>query len=338
MAQFSVSDISADLAARIDSLARDLYRDGHKDGLEWRVSSIHGEKGKSLGIHLGEGSKRGTWKDFATGEGGDPLDLIRARFGFKTTGEAVRWAKNWLGMSDGQPDSPEGGSPPASRSQDSRYQAIALKTWQQSLPADGTVVETYLRSRGITVPVPSSLRHHPHLKHREAGRFFPGMVAQVSHPDGSFMAIHRTYLAKDGRGKAFSKHDTFDSKKALGAVSGGAIHLAPVGSRLGLCEGIETALSVMQCWPGLTVWATLSVPGLTSVKLPEDVRLVLIFADADPPDDHGRHPGQDAAWRAARRFEKEGRTVTTILPPIGKDWNDLLVDGTLGSLRAGQVR
>ncbi len=345
----SVSEISSDLASRIEALAQHLYPAGHRDGLEWRVGSVQGESGDSLAIHLGQGDKRGTWKDFATGEGGDPVDLVRARFNLATVGEAVAWAKDWLGIGEAvgsrqrqrrpERQAPVGStaeSPQSPGPEELRKQSWARDIWHKSRPAAGTVVETYLRSRGITIAVPDALRFNPSLKHTAAGTRFPGMVAEVTLPDGTFMAVHRTYLARDGRSKAFSKGDPHDAKMSLGAVSGGAIHLGPASERLAICEGIETGLSVRQVWPELPVWAALSSSGLTAVRLPDPVRSVLILADADAPDELGRHPGQDAARRAARRFSQEGRTVMIALPPEGKDWNDLLVEGTLGMLLRGQ--
>ena len=338
----SVAEISADLAARIESLAEQLYPAGKRDGLEWRVGSVSGEPGDSLAIHIGDGSKRGTWKDFSSvDEGGDPLDLIKARFGYATTGEAVRWAKDWLGIVDtpgrGIADSRTPAAPPhterpISPAGDQKKQAWAQDIWHKASPAAGTIVETYLHTRGITIAIPSALRFHRNLKHREANQWLPGMVAAVTAPDGRVMGVHRTYLTKDGRSKAFGKGDPYDSKMALGAISGGAIHLAPAGERLAICEGIETGLSVLQAWPGLPVWAALSAPGLTTIKLPDTVRSVLILADADPPDHRGRRPGQDAARRAAHRLSKLGIDVEIAIPPVeGKDWNDLLLDGTLGA-------
>ena len=58
-----VAEISDQLAVRIESLCAHLFPSGHREGSEWRVGSIAGEPGDSLGIHL-EGDKAGVWSDF----------------------------------------------------------------------------------------------------------------------------------------------------------------------------------------------------------------------------------------------------------------------------------
>src|SRR6185295_18207730 len=80
--------------------------------------------------------------------------------------------------------------------------AAALNIWNASVPAPNTLVEVYLGSRGITVPIPASLRFHAALKHTPTGTVLPAMIALITGSDGAPIAIHRTYLARDGKGKA----------------------------------------------------------------------------------------------------------------------------------------
>ena len=69
--------LSQQLADRIEDLCATLLPAGRRVGHEWKVGSVQGEAGKSLGIHLA-GDKAGVWCDFATGEAGDALDLAGA--------------------------------------------------------------------------------------------------------------------------------------------------------------------------------------------------------------------------------------------------------------------
>jgi hypothetical protein len=92
-------DISRLLATRIESLVLDLLPAGKRDGHEWRVGSIGGEPGNSLGIHL-TGAKAGVWADFSSDHRGDALDLVRAVLRVSTA-EALRWARRWLGIEEG---------------------------------------------------------------------------------------------------------------------------------------------------------------------------------------------------------------------------------------------
>jgi len=89
-------EVSQQLAQRAEDIARRLYPDGKRHGSEWCVGSIDGEEGKSLKIHL-KGNKAGVWSDFATGDGGDLLDLW-ARRNNLTIGEALKQACEHLGI------------------------------------------------------------------------------------------------------------------------------------------------------------------------------------------------------------------------------------------------
>lgn len=191
---------------------------------------------------------------------------------------------------------------------------IARAFWCDSVPATDTLVETYLRSRGITIPPPPTLRFHAAMPHKPSQSVWPAMVALVSRGQ-SFQAIHRTYLARDGSGKA-PLGDEYDPKMSLGPISGGAIRLGPVQETICIAEGIETALSVMQA-TGRVTWAAISSGNLPKLELPDSVREVIICADSDPA-------GEKAACKASDRWMLEGRTVRVARPPTGQDFNDIL--------------
>lgn len=84
------------LASRAQAVAEYLLPNGIKQGTEWRVGSVAGEKGKSLGVHLA-GAKAGVWADFASGEGGDLLDLWMAVRRVSLV-QALDEARAWLGI------------------------------------------------------------------------------------------------------------------------------------------------------------------------------------------------------------------------------------------------
>ncbi len=69
-------ELSNRLARKAHTVATMLLPAGKKDGHEWACGSITGEPGSSLKVHL-SGGKAGVWKDFATDEGGDLIDLWR---------------------------------------------------------------------------------------------------------------------------------------------------------------------------------------------------------------------------------------------------------------------
>ncbi len=189
----------------------------------------------------------------------------------------------------------------------------ALAIWRGSQSPKGTPVETYLRSRGLTNPIPPSIRFHAGLKH-PSGAVWPAMVGLVTHGvDGSPIGIHRTFLTRDGDTKA----SVDPVKMMLGPCRGGAVRLGPIGDGLMVGEGIETCLAAMQA-SGRSAWAALSTSGLRALGLPHEVREVIVLADGDDP---GEAAAQDCAWR----WKQEGRRARIARPPQGTDFNDLLM-------------
>nr|MDP8994925.1 toprim domain-containing protein [Pseudomonadota bacterium] len=177
------------------------------------------------------------------------------------------------------------------RSDTARTEA-AVRIWQAATSAASTPVEIYLRSRGITMAVPSALRFHAGIKHPSGG-IWPAMVALVTRgTDGAPLAVHRTFLTHDGNGKVKVE----PQRMMLGPCRGGAVRLAPAGDALMVGEGIETCLAAMQA-TGRPTWAALSTSGLRTLDLPTEVRDVVVLADGD-------EPGEAAARDAALRWKR----------------------------------
>lgn len=189
-----------------------------------------------------------------------------------------------------------------------------LRLWHDSLSAPDTLVARYLASRGLIGMVPPALRFLPNHAHKPSGQSFPVMLAAVTDYTGRLQAVHRTYLALDGGGKAA----VAPAKMTLGAVGGFAIHLAPAGEKLVIAEGIETALSV-QFETGIPAWAAISAGNMGKLVLPPlpFAREIIIAADNDPV-------GMKSAQSAARLWQRQGRTVRIATPPEGQDFNDML--------------
>lgn len=189
----------------------------------------------------------------------------------------------------------------------------ALAIWRATQSSEGTLVATYLRSRGITIPIPSSIRFHGGLRH-PSGSIWPTMVALVTNGiEGTPIAVHRTFLAHDGSGKA----PVEPAKMMLGPCQGGAVRLDVSGKALMIGEGIETCLAVIQA-SGRPVWAALSTSGMRALNLPCCVNDLIVLADGDAP-------GESAAQDCAQRWKREGRRVRIARPPKGMDFNDMLL-------------
>jgi twinkle protein len=99
------AELAAMLARDAESVARMLLPGGKREGHEWRAGSVDGDAGKSLGVHL-TGQKAGVWCDFASGEGGDLLDLW-ATVRNVGIGEACQQVRDYLGVREARVDHPK---------------------------------------------------------------------------------------------------------------------------------------------------------------------------------------------------------------------------------------
>jgi DNA primase len=188
----------------------------------------------------------------------------------------------------------------------------ARHLWRKAVPASATLVETYLRARGITIPIPPSLRYLAAAKHKPTGLILPAMIGGVQGVNGTIVGVHRTFLCRDGTAKASVR----ELRMSLGPVAGGAVRFGPAAHGLAVAEGIETALSIAQAYPDLSVWSGISTSLMRRLLLPPQVREVVLCVDGDEAGDKaGRH--------LAERFASEGRAVRIAPAPDGQDYNDL---------------
>lgn len=275
---------------------------GRKAGAVWMARCpVHDDRAPSLAIADAKDGK----VLVRCHAGCDQRDVIAALRARGAWGSARQSADQSFRKADRQtPAEPNRDAP--------KRTEAAIAVWRASQPSEGTPIESYLRSRGITITVPPAIRFHVGLKHRSGG-VWPAMVALVTQGvDGKPIGIHRTFLAHDGNGKA----PVEPAKMMLGPCHGGVVHLGLHGTVLMVGEGIETCLAAMQA-TGHPAWAALSTSGLRSLDLPRDVRDVIVLADGDDP-------GEAAAQNCARRWRQEGRRVRIARPPKGMDFNDLI--------------
>ena len=209
----------------------------------------------------------------------------------------------------------------AAEAQSRAYRAACARDlWAQSHSAAGTIVETYLWSRLLTMPVPPAVRLIGRQRHRESGGEWPAMICRVDHVQHGLVAVHLTYLNPFDPAAGVNLDPR---KRCVGPIKGAAVQLAPAAPRMAVAEGIENALSVMIGWE-MPSWAALSANGIAQLVLPPvDSGLgcdIVIAADADAP-------GLIGARRAGRRWQAEGRTVCIATPGRGVDFdfNDLLI-------------
>lgn len=198
---------------------------------------------------------------------------------------------------------------PAPIEDDRKRITAALTIWRQAGNPAGTIVEHYLRSRGLRLEG-EDIRFHASL--RFEGRTVAGMVALMrdvltNEPCG----VHRTFLDAQGR-----KLD----RKMLGRAKGACVKLSPdaeVTQGLGIAEGIETALSVMQA--GFRpMWACLSAGAIAAFPVLPGVDCLTVFADHDKSG-----TGEQAARECLTRWMDAGREAVAISPAALGDFNDI---------------
>jgi hypothetical protein len=170
----------------------------------------------------------------------------------------------------------------------------ARRMWRASREATGTPVDFYLRSvRGITVPLPATVRCLPPLKpNHHLAMIVPYGIPDEPEPgvlaiaEAKITAVHLVLLKADGSGKA----DVEKPKITIGSPAGLPMVLAPLNDLLGLaiCEGVEDALSVHQA-TGLGAWASggaTFMPKLAAA-VPDYTEAVTVFAHADEAGQQG---------------------------------------------------
>ena len=165
--------------------------------------------------------------------------------------------------------------------------------WRDSdvTPYDTSVVASYLKHRGIELPVPPCMRRWQ----------LNGWIACVTNLSGEITAVqHRLPI----------KHPITEGWLS----SGEAIHAAEcLGEDLALAEGLETALSVIQL-TGLPCWATCGARRLPYIKIPPYVRNVYIFMEHDTA-------GIECSRKAYTTYDEQGFR-TQLVWTTDKRWKD----------------
>lgn len=347
----SFEDIKGELCRRIERLVRELAPGGRINGgyyIPCNPTRDDRHPG-SFFIRISPPAI-GAWEDKATGDKGDLFKLIAYCKGLGKDMKATRaWCLGWLGWAGGIDHKKLEVARKADkyvRAQESRMAATELarkrtkaKGWwlhgQKELA--GTPVEKYLAFRGIALSrlahPPGAIRFVPDAEHHdEVGEItnWPCMISAMCDNKGQIVAIHRTWLAKDGKGKA----PVTPSKKIWPhGYNGAVIRLAKgegllspedaarkgTSGPLVITEGIEDGLSIALACPEYRVWAAGTLGNIANVpvELP-CVSRVVVFAD------------NDAGAQARQQLDKAiaalklKRSVTVARASMGKDANDLL--------------
>jgi hypothetical protein len=183
----------------------------------------------------------------------------------------------------------------------------------------GTLADRYLGQRGIVhASAHPALRFHPSCYYRDlltgSRSSYPALIAAVTDATGAITGVHRTWLDKDGGGKAKVE----DPRRALGSLLGNAVRFGfPVDRPVPILaagEGLESTLSLFQVMPGMPMAAALTANHLAAFVPPSGCMRLYIAADADAAGRHGIE-------RLSRRAQALGILPLVIASELG-DFNE----------------
>lgn len=323
----SPQDLAHRLADRAEGVCRHYLSHGRRQGNYWLVGDVRNTPGRSMFVRLRGSAKgaAGKWTDAATGEHGDLLDVIRESCGLVDFKDVADEARAFLALPRPKQERAslkQRAAPAAAGSPEAARRLFAM-----AQPISGTLVETYLRKRGITdLHGTGSLRFHPRCYYRPdehaPTEIWPAMIAAVTDLDGRLTGVHRTWLAPDGAGKA----PIATPRRAMGDLLGHAVRFGVAGDVMAAGEGIETILSLRCVLPDMAMAAALSAGHLAAILFPDTLRRLYIVRDNDPAGDGARDSLIDRAGEAG--------IEAIVLSPAFGDFNEDLRELGIDALRA----
>ncbi|WP_425105177.1 DUF7146 domain-containing protein [Ancylobacter sp.] len=320
-------DLSRRLADRAEAVCRHYLSNGRREGRYWLVGDIRNTPGRSLFVRLQASAKgpAGKWTDAATGEHGDLLDVIRGSLGLLDFADVAKEARTFLSLPhpEPEPSAPRRFVTPAP----SGSVEAARRLFAMAQPLAGTLAETYLRRRGITLlHGTGNLRFHPRCYYKPDDgptETWPAMIAAVTDLTGRITGVHRTWLAPDGSDKA----PVNTPRKAMGDLLGSTVRIGGPDSMMAAGEGIETMLSIRQVLPNMAMAPALSAAHLAAILFPLRLRRLYIVRDNDPAGDAARD-------MLMERANAEGIEAIPLSPVLG-DFNEDLQRLGIDALRTG---
>jgi hypothetical protein len=310
----SASEIARRLAQNAEAVCRHYLSNGRREGRVWRVGDVDNTPGRSMAVRLsgpdsGPGAC-GRWVDFADGTHGDLLDVIARTCGLHAFRDVLEEARRFLSLPQPEPHVPTPRMTPAP----SGSPEAARRLFASAKPISGSIAEVYLRGRGIAgVGDLDCLRFHAscyYRAHDTAPReIWPALIAAVTNLDGATTGILRTWLARDGSGKA----PLATPRRALGRLLGSGVRFGKATDIMAAGEGLETMLSLRVVLPEMPMVAALSSAHLAALILPAGLRRLYIARDND-------RAGHRAADALGVRANADG-IEDIVLMPYADDFN-----------------
>ena len=131
----------------------------------------------------------------------------------------------------------------------------------------------------------------------------------VTDERGKLFGLQRTWLARDGGGKA----PLPEPRRAMGNLLGHAVRFGAAGDVMAAGEGIETVLSLLSLFPAMPMAAGLSAAHLSALVLPRSLRRLYLLRENDAS-------GAFAEERLGQRCREAGIELM-VLTSIAKDLN-----------------
>lgn len=284
-------ELSQRMSDNVSGIVQHLLPKGRKASGEWKAGSTAGEEGASLSVRL-TGVKKGRWKDFATDEGGDLLDLWVATRGLSVA-EAIAEAKAYMGIRDDMPQR--------------ERQAYKRPQRPQCTPAKSAVF-AWLAGRGLTDQTIADFKIGEYTRDGKSFAVFPYLR------DGELVnAKHRDVAEKKGmRQEAGAEPCLF-----------GWHLISPKARVIAITEGEIDAMTLHQCGiPALSVNAGAGNHQWIESDWERLERFseILVCFDNDEPGQKG----------AAEVMQRLGIERCKLVKFGAKDANQWLMDGAGG--------
>ena len=290
----TAADLARRLAQNAEAVCREYLSNGRREGSTWRVGDVENTPGRSLMVRLVDGTSgvAGKWIDFATGEHGDLLDLIARVRRLDSFRDVAEEARRFLSLPETVPTR----APPASPGWVARGRTAAVRRRQadprhhrRDLPSQPGH-QGRARPQGAAVPPDTASTAPARMPRARPGRHCspPSPI-----PAGMITGVLRTWLARDGSGKA----PIATPRRAMGHLLGNGVRFGtaqPAPAKAGVIaagEGLETMLALRCVLPGMPMVAALSATHLAALVLPAGLQRLYVARDNDRA---GRRAARDA--------------------------------------------
>lgn len=360
-----IQEVKAALLAgnTLERLVKDLTPGGVRRGSVWQTKNParNDRKPGSFVVWL-QGAARGGWKDYASGEKGDVLDLICLAQGLDKK-EALKWAEDRVGFRRLSPKERkslvreavkrDAAHKKQAEAQERQKVYRARVAWSKALPIEGTAGDAYFAWRGVPLAAIRNrmdfCRFVPALEYWleaefaygedgrrrkvKAGRSFPCILSRMDDLNGNIRALHYTFVAENGQGKA-PVADQTKAKLMYPRTTGSMIWLTrgrgnlnpDTAADLGRTapaiggEGIEDGLSSALALPEIRHFAAGALSNLRSIPLLPCVSGYVLLRDNDWHNDQAA----DQFSKAMARIADAGLPVGEASASRGKDFNDMV--------------